>query len=260
MRKKMSKKILRQLVALSNNLGRPKLDCAMMGEGNTSARADAETFYVKVSGSELRTITKSGFVRCSMERVLKLIDTPNLDDKATKDGLAAAKVDRADPGVPSIETLLHALCLDLPSVSFVGHTHPVAINAITCSVNFEAAFAGRLFPDEIVVCGVAPVLVPYTDPGIPLAHMVHSRLREYLDAYGETPRVIIIQNHGLIALGQSPRQVEDVTRMEVKAARILLGTYSVGGPRFMTQSDVDRIHTRPDELYRKQKLGIEASK
>ena len=44
--------------------------------------------------------------------------------------------------------------------------------------------------------------------------------------------------------------------MEVKVARILLGTYSAGGPRFMTQHDVDRIHTRPDELYRKQKLGV----
>ena len=252
----MDNEILNQLVALSNNLGRPELDYAMMGEGNTSARVDAESFYVKVSGSELRTATTSSFVRCSMERVLALMDVPDLDDKKTKGGLVAAKVDPADPGHPSIEALLHALCLRLPGIKFVGHTHPVAINAITCSVNFEVAFAGRLFPDEIVVCGVAPVLVPYTDPGIPLALEVGSRLNKYLEEYGEPPRVVIIQNHGLIALGRTPQQVEDITRMEVKVARILLGTYSAGGPRFMTQHDVDRIHTRPDELYRKQKLGV----
>jgi rhamnose utilization protein RhaD (predicted bifunctional aldolase and dehydrogenase) len=252
----MDNEILSQLVKLSNNLGRPELDYAIMGEGNTSARVDEATFYVKVSGSELRTATASSFVRCSMERVLALMDVPDLDDKKTKEGLVAAKVDPADPGHPSIEALLHALCLRLPGVDFVGHTHPVAINRITCSVNFEKAFAGRLFPDEIVVCGVAPVLVPYMDPGIPLALKVGSLLEEYLDEHGEPPRIVIIQNHGLIALGRTPQQVEDLTRMEVKVARILLGTYAAGGPRFMTQHDVDRIHTRPDEAYRKQKLGI----
>jgi len=252
----MDNEILGQLVALSNHLGRPELDYAIMGEGNTSARVDGSSFYVKVSGSELRTATEKSFVRCSMERVLALMDVPDLDDKKTKEGLVAAKVDPADPGHPSIEALLHALCLRLPGIDFVGHTHPVAINAITCSVNFEAAFAGRLFPDEIVVCGIAPVLVPYTDPGIPLALEVGARLSTHLEEYGEPPRVVIIQNHGLIALGRTPQQVEDITRMEVKVARILLGTYSAGGPRFMTQHDVDRIHTRPDELYRKQKLGV----
>ena len=252
----MDNKILKQLVALSNNLGRPELDYAIMGEGNTSARVDESSFYVKVSGSELRTATTSSFVRCSMERVLALMDVPDLDDKKTKEGLVAAKVDPADPGHPSIEALLHALCLRLPGINFVGHTHPVTINAITCSVNFEVAFAGRLFPDEIVVCGIAPVLVPYMDPGIPLALEVGSRLNKHLEEHGEPPRVVIIQNHGLIALGRTPQQVEDITRMEVKVARILLGTYSAGGPRFMTQHDVDRIHTRPDELYRKQKLGV----
>ena len=252
----MNNEILRQLIALSNNLGRPELDYSIMGEGNTSARVDEGSFYVKVSGSELRTATERSFVRCSMERVLALMSVPDLDDKKTKEGLVAAKADPADPGHPSIEALLHALCLRLPGINFVGHTHPVAINRIACSVNFETAFAGRVFPDEIVVCGVAPVLVPYMDPGIPLALKVGSLFEEYLDKYGEPPRIVIIQNHGLIALGRTPQQVEDLTRMEVKVARILLGAYAAGGPRFMTQHDVDRIHTRPDEAYRKQKLGI----
>jgi rhamnose utilization protein RhaD (predicted bifunctional aldolase and dehydrogenase) len=252
----MDNETLRQLVALSNNLGRPELDYAIMGEGNTSARVDEGSFYVKVSGSELRTATEKSFVHCSTERVLALMDIPDLDDKKTKEGLVAAKMDPAGPGHPSIEALLHALCLRLPGINFVGHTHPVAVNRITCSVNFEQAFAGRIFPDEIVVCGPAPVLVPYTDPGIPLALAVSSRIDQYLARYGETPRVVIIQNHGMIALGRTPQQVEDIHRMEVKVARILLGSYAAGGPRFMTQHDVDRIHTRPDEAYRKQKLGI----
>jgi hypothetical protein len=43
--------------------------------------------------------------------------------------------------------------------------------------------------------------------------------------------------------------------MAVKAARILVGAYAVGGPRFMTPQAVDRIHTRPDEHYRQRVIG-----
>jgi len=253
----MSDDILNQLVALSNTLGRPKLDYVILGEGNTSARADADSFYVKASGTEMRTITRQGFVRVSFERARALLTSASLTDADVKAGLAAARLDPSGPGHPSVETLLHALCLNLPEMNFVGHTHPTAVNILTCSAGFEAAFAGRLFPDEIVVCGMAPLLVPYTDPGVPLARKVGQLLEEYLDRYAEPPRVILMQNHGLIALGRSARQVEDVTAMMVKTCRVLLGTFAAGGPRFMTESDVARIRTRPDELYRRQQLGLE---
>ena len=46
---------LDRLVAMSRGLGDPANDYVILGEGNTSARHDAETFWVKASGSELRT-------------------------------------------------------------------------------------------------------------------------------------------------------------------------------------------------------------
>ncbi len=64
-----------------------------------------------------------------------------------------------------------------------------------------------------------------------------------------------MQNHGLIALGRTAQQVENITAMAVKTARVLLGTYVLGGPHFLTARNVDRIHTRPDELYRRKLLG-----
>ncbi|MGC8780115.1 MAG: class II aldolase/adducin family protein [Anaerolineae bacterium] len=252
----MSDDILKQLVALSNNLGRPENDYVILGEGNTSARADEQTFWVKASGTELRTITEAGFVRVAFDRVLSLMEKENLSDADVRAGLAAAKVDPSAPGHPSVETLLHALCLSLPGVNWVGHTHPTAINALTCSVGFEAAYAGRLFPDEIVLCGPAPVIVPYTDPGVPLARETWARINRYMDERNELPRIILIQNHGLIVLGKTARQIEDTTAMAVKAARILLGTFAAGGPHFLSERDVARIHTRPDELYRRQRLGV----
>jgi hypothetical protein len=40
--------------------------------------------------------------------------------------------------------------------------------------------------------------------------------------------------------------------MAVKAARILLGTAAFGGPNFLTEENVRRIYTRPDEKYRER--------
>ena len=49
--------------------------------------------------------------------------------------------------------------------------------------------------------------------------------------------------------------IPNTTAMAVKAARILVGAYALGGPRFMTPQAVARIHTRPDEHYRQRALG-----
>jgi len=152
--------------------------------------------------------------------------------------------------------VLHALALGEPGVRFVGHTHPVAVNALACSVSVQAAVAGRLFPDEIVVCGPAPLYIPYTDPGLPLARAVRDGLAAYADRWGQTAKVILMQNHGLIALGGNAVEVDNITAMYVKTCRVLLGTYAFGGPSFLTPANVRRIHTRPDELYRRQQLKI----
>jgi rhamnose utilization protein RhaD (predicted bifunctional aldolase and dehydrogenase) len=246
----MSDTALSQVMLLSHNLANPSLDYVILGEGNTSARADGDTFWVKASGQEMRTITENGFVRVSFERVLNLLKSDDISDSAVKTALGAAKVD-ATPLHPSVETLLHALCLHINGVNFVGHTHPTVINSLTCSAGFEKAFAGRLFPDEIVICGPAPVLVPYTDPGVPLAREVGRLINQYIDTYNEAPKVLLLQNHGLVALGATVQQVENITAMAVKAARVLLGTFAAGGPHFLSAQAAQRIHTRPDELYRR---------
>jgi rhamnose utilization protein RhaD (predicted bifunctional aldolase and dehydrogenase) len=248
----MSDDPLSQVLQLSHDLANPDLDYVILGEGNTSARADASSYWVKASGQELRTISETGFVRVAFDRALQLLDAADISDAAVKQALAAAKVDPQAPGHPSVETLLHAL----KDVNFVGHTHPTVVNSLTCSVAFETAFGGRLFPDEIVLCGPAPLLVPYTDPGVPLARKVQELLDAYIDIHNQPPKTILMQNHGLIALGRTAQQVESITAMAVKAARVLLGTYAAGGPHFLSAQEAQRIHTRPDELYRRQSLKV----
>jgi rhamnose utilization protein RhaD (predicted bifunctional aldolase and dehydrogenase) len=254
---------LERLIAMSKHLGDPANDYVILGEGNTSGLNTDGTFWVKASGHQLPTIGADGFVRVSLTRALAILDDDGLDDAGIKARLMEARVDPEtgrwpspnNTTRPSTETVFHALCLSLDDVNFVGHTHATAVNMLTCSNAFEEAFSGRLFPDEIVMCGIAPVLVPYIDPGIPLAREIRSRINAYIDAYGETPKVILMQNHGVVALGRTAEQVENITAMMVKTARVILGAYSAGGPHFLTAENVGRIHTRPDEAYRRKLMG-----
>lgn len=247
---------LQELISLSRELGRPERDLVILGEGNTSALCEDGTMFVKASGTQLSTIEADGFVRVYRQQVAELVNKGNLSDEQVKTALDDAKYDQSVKRRPSVETVLHALALGEAGVKFVGHTHPVAVNALSCSVFVNEAIAGRLFPDEIVVCGPAPLFIPYTDPGLPLARAVRDGLASYLDRWGQTPKVILMQNHGLITLGGSASEVDNITAMYVKTCRVLMGTYAFGGPNFLTPANVRRIHTRPDELYRRQQLKV----
>ena len=246
---------LERLIAMTRSLAEPERDLVILAEGNTSARIDEETFWLKASGKSMVDIDASGFVAMRLTPMLALLNGERLSDAETKARFEAARLDPAAGARPSVEAALHAVALEVAGARFVGHTHPTAVNAILCSRQAEEAYRGRLFPDEIVVCGPAPVYVPWTDPGLPLAHEVKRRVVSYMEAYGEAPKVILLQNHGLVALGQSPEEVEAISAMAVKTARVLLGAYALGGPHPLSAEAAARIHTRPDEAYRRQQMG-----
>ncbi len=245
---------LQQLVDMSRELGDPASDYIILGEGNTSAAADEESFFVKASGTSLVGIEPAGFVRVSREKARELLAADALTDEEVTEGLTAASID-ADGLRPSVETFLHALLLDLPGIEFVGHTHPTPINALLCSQQPEEAIRGRLFPDEVVCCGPESARVPYTDPGLPLAKAVGAAVDDFIERWNEPPKVIMMQSHGMIAMGSSPAQVLGATAMAVKAARVRLGAAGWGGIRPLSDTELDRIYTRPDEHYRQALLS-----
>jgi len=247
--------ILSDLIALTRSLADPARDLAILGEGNTSAQIDLETFLVKASGKEMRTADENSFVGVNLARALDVLNGPDLSDSEVRQALLHCKTEPDNPTMPSVETFLHGYLLSLSDINYVGHTHPAAVNAILCSANSREAVSGRLFPDEIVCCGPAVCYVEYTAPGIPLARHLRSRVEEFIDEHGMVPKVILMENHGFIATGRTTRDVETATSMYVKTARILLGTYALGGPRYLTAENVARIHTRPDEHYRQRQIG-----
>ena len=247
----------RTVVDLSRRLGDPAADLVILGEGNTSVALADGSFLVKASGASLHRAAEDDFVRLDRTAVLDVVADRSLDEfdiGSLAERLRAAGVD-ASARTPSIETMLHALALDLPGAAFVGHTHPTAINALLCSRRAEDLLAEPLFPDQVVVCGRHTLFVPYAEPGLPLARAVRDGLRRHTDRHGAAPKLIYLGNHGIVAVGSSAQEVEQITAMSVKAARVLAGTASAGGPRPLPAASADRLDRRPDEAHRRRVLA-----
>lgn len=245
-----------ELVAMSRRLGVPELGYAILAEGNTSARAARDTLWIKASGTSLHGIKAAGFVEVLRDPVLAALDGPDLDDDAVR---ARLEQSRKDPRAakPSVETFLHAWLLRLPDVRFVAHTHPTPLLGLLCTPRAEEFAGRRLFPDEIVCCGPATCWIPYVDPGLPLGRELRDRVQAHVEAHGEAPKILWLQNHGLFALGATPQAVEAATHMAVKAAQVWLHALSTGQePTTLTQEQVQRIHQRPDEHHRQRLLGV----
>lgn len=241
---------LQELVQLSRYLGDPKRDFAILGEGNTAARIDDKTFYVKASGVALADIGPEGFVQVRTEKALSILEDEGAGDEEVTRVLRESLVDPKEPRRPSVETILHAILLQVPEYAFVAHAHPVYANMLLCSKVAEEAASGRIFPDQVVLMGPRSVYVPYVDPGLPLAREVKRRFENYVEEEGILPRTILMQNHGVITMGNSPKAVLGCLEMVEKSSRILVGAYAVGGPNFLAPEHVARIFTRPDEAYR----------
>ena len=257
---------LDSLITLTRALGDPAMDYVIIGEGNTSMRVDADRFAIKASGQQMHNINAGGFVTVPFAPYLEWLDSPpqTLTEQNEITESAAVNAASAFPsnalggteGVlglrPSIEAGFHAMLLRDCGVNFIGHTHPTAINQILCSP-FAADFAEqRRFPDEVVLCGPRSLLVPYADPGLPLALLMRERLRDFIARQGEAPKLILLESHGLIALGDSPSEILNITAMAVKSARIYSGARQLGGVVNLPEGEVYHLYGRPDEIYRRR--------
>lgn len=240
-----------ELIALSHWLGEPSRDLAIIGEGNTSARLADGTFWIKASGANLGSLTPAQLVQVRRDLIVNALNT-NPDDEQVKQALIDARV-CADAPRPSIETFFHTLMYELTDANFIGHTHPIAINSVLCSQRAED-ITRHIMPDVIIVCGLHGVFVPYIDVGATLANEIGDRVRDFIRRHGMMPKVIYLQNHGFIALGKTSREVQNITAMAVKNARVLAATYALGGPVYLDEFTLNRIHTRPDEDVRRQQF------
>jgi ribulose-5-phosphate 4-epimerase/fuculose-1-phosphate aldolase len=90
-----------------------------------------------------------------------------------------------------------------------------------------------------------------------LAREFRKALHAHHAQYGSFPKVVLMENHGPVALGASDTEVFNILLMLDKWARIIVGTLSVGGPKFLPSEVSDRIDNRPDEHYRRKQIAAQ---
>jgi rhamnulose-1-phosphate aldolase/alcohol dehydrogenase len=215
--------VLDGLVYRSNLLGADRA-LANQGGGNTSAKGVApdhvgrgqRVLWVKGSGTDLATITATGFSGLRLDELLPLRDRSAMDDASMVDYLLRSAI-RPDQPRPSIETLLHAF---IPA-PHVDHTHPDAVIALT-STPRGRALAAKTFDDQAV-------WLDYQRPGFGMSRTIALLLEEHPSA-----RAVLLERHGLVTWGESGEQsyratIEFVGRAAQAIERTARGGFGLGG-------------------------------
>lgn len=243
-----------ELVELTRRLGDPAADLAILAEGNTSTVLPDGRFAVKASGSRMDRAGADDFVVADPVPLLRLME----HEGATQEELSALLSARDPAGggparAASIETLVHLAAIAAGGAKWVGHTHPTAVVGLLSTREARELFAAPLFPDEAVVLG-RPAWVPYLPPGLALGRAVLDAIRRHTDTHGDPPRLVLLGNHGIVALGDTPAEVEAVTAMCVKASRVRHVARAAGTLSALPVDHADELAARPDEDARRRRL------
>ncbi len=155
--------------------------------------------WIKPSGVSLASITVEDLVPLDLQVLLnRSLARPDPDPSLGDPVNQIAGLARRDDGPrrPSVEILFHALIPD----TFVFHTHPLLINAITCNAD-GAHPTAEMFGNDVL-------WVSYVDPGLPLAREIAARREDFTSRTGQPPpKATFLMNHGLIVASDNPDDV-----------------------------------------------------
>ena len=176
-------------------------ELVMHGGGNTSVKLrerdlfghDVDVLAVKGSGSDLATMTESGFAPVRMDAMLALAELDELTDTEMANQLRLACT-RADAPAPSVEAILHAILPD----RFVDHTHADAVITLTNTPN------GRTLVQEVF--GDRVIVIDYVMPGFALARECAQQVPK--QRTGETIGMVLM-GHGIFSFGETARESYD---------------------------------------------------
>ena len=205
-------------------------------EGAVAATLPSGTLAVSAAHANLARLEPGGLVELDMARARCLLEL----DEAGPEQIAEAQINPAGPA-PGADLFLFAELFALEGVRFALHTQPIPVNQIVCSPRARQFSDRRNLPHEIVACGQSSLLVPFMPPGLPMAKEIRRKLVLWNDRYKETPKLVLIQNHGMIALGSTAEEVRTITEATVKYAEIFVGAAMLGGPEFLKPNYITQI-------------------
>lgn len=186
-------------------------DLIQASGGNSSYKVSAEKMLIKASGYQLADITaEQGYAVINPQIIrtafLQMPSMDEFDEQTSKQILDSAFVGGKRP---SIETFLHSI-----SGKYTLHTHPIAVNALTCRKEGMKTLA-ELFPDAL--------LIGYAKPGAELAKAYFEEYKKKAADDNQIFDIVFLQNHGLVVSGNSADEVIDKTEAVVAKLEKYLG-------------------------------------
>jgi L-fuculose-phosphate aldolase len=210
-------------------LGKSLAQFVVGTEGNISKKSK-NAFLIKASGTELKHLTPKDIVKCTF--LSKQIN--NFNKK------------------PSMETAFHAWLLKFSNINFIAHTHPIDTLSILCTNNIHEFANHRLFPDQVVFNGRKSCVIPYSMPGKELLHHIIEAVTDFMNIEKYFPKLILLQNHGIICCGSSYKECLIATEICEKAASIFLKAKTLGSINYLNNEEIFKILKDENEIYRKK--------
>lgn len=109
-------------------------------------------------------------------------------------------------------------------------------------------------PDHIVYCKAIPLFVEILD-----ASVIKGQLEEFEKKYKYLPKIIFAKGVGMLAIGNSNKDVETVSEVWLDAVKISVYAQNFGGVRHMAPDMVDFIVNWEVESYR-SKVALDGTK
>lgn len=206
--------MLEIITELSHEFGTSNYVCG--GGGNTSCK-DAQTLWVKPSGTTLSTLTPKSFIALDRKKLSELYQISPPSDSSERELLVKQAMERAvlpsSSGRASVEAPLH----NVLQFRYVVHTHPAIVNGMTCA-GHGAEICRELFPDAL--------WLDYIDPGYTLCMRVKDEIKNYQKQHDCEPSLIFLKNHGVFVAADTPEQIRS---LYADVMSKLMNKYSTAG-------------------------------
>jgi rhamnose utilization protein RhaD (predicted bifunctional aldolase and dehydrogenase) len=107
-------------------------------------------------------------------------------------------------------------------------------------------------PDDIVYCKAHYLFVPMVRPDGEQTDSVRSAVAGYVDKYGYLPKVLALEGRGVIAVEDSVKSAMNVLEVYTNILKIRFLSENFGGPKFMTDAQIEFIDNWEVENYRRK--------
>jgi L-fuculose-phosphate aldolase len=145
---------------------------------------------------------------------------------------------------PTCEISMHlGIYMEREDVKAVFHTHPpITVGLISAGVKFKS-----FFPEFVAILGKNIPIIEYVPPA-------GEKIRKAVVKEIKRANVVLLKNHGVVAIGQSLKEAYTRSLIVEEAAKSIFVGILSGKIRYFTKKEIEQIENLEAEDYRKTLL------